>query len=743
MRKLATLLGSGVALVTLAGGSGIAEAQTADAAADSEEIVVTAQRRSETIQDVPFSISALGGEELEELGANGFETFATRVAGLQAAQATPVNTQFFMRGVSSGSLGFDQINQSSTVGVYFSDVSSDLSAMNPNFQLFDVNRVEVLRGPQGTLYGAGAASGAIRVVPNRPDLDVAGFGFGATVSETYLGEANQIVDVTANTPIVPGVLGVRGNLYAAEYGGVVDNVVTGEDDEDSVSTFGGRFLVRAEPSTNLVADLLIAYQESELDGLGRSALSLGEFETGSYYTSHDENLLGELSVTYDFGSVSLTGVTGYLDKDQEFDIDVSTFLTFLGLPITTPHTFPNFASATAVSQEIRLQSDADTRFSWLVGAFYSQRDRVIYQYIDAPGASDAFAYPPGPGIGLGPDFGVPDVRDRLALTDFASQRDEYAIFGQFSYDLTDRLEVAVGGRYFDSTQDSQLFGAGIFNGGVLGPDDRTTSETGFNPNINVSYEISGDQSVYALASRGFRLGGVNYTVPLSVCGADLAALGYASAPIDFESDSLWNYEIGSKNQFSNGRGTFNVSAYLIEWSDIQSTVSLPCGVTFQENLGSVEATGLEVEFNYRLTSNLTLRSSLTLASSEFQTSEPALGVVAGQSTAFAPDVAGAVALDYRRPLFGGEGFLSWDAQYVGSRFVGVTTADNYELDEFVLSSLRLGYESDDNWVAYLFVNNLFDERALFDHGSDFGGTSGDAVTYARPRTVGITLRRDF
>ena len=97
----------------------------------------------------------------------------------------------------------------------------------------------------------------------------------------------------------------------------------------------------------------------------------------------------------------------------------------------------------------------------------------------------------------------------------------------------------------------------------------------------------------------------------------------------------------------------------------------------------------------------------------------------------------------KNSLFGGEGFLSWDAQYVGSRFVGVTTADNYELDEFVLSSLRLGYESDDNWVAYLFVNNLFDERALFDHGSDFGGTSGDAVTYARPRTVGITLRRDF
>jgi outer membrane receptor protein involved in Fe transport len=731
MKAINSVLGGGAALMALLGG-GVATAQ--DGVTTEEEIIVTAQRRAESVQDVPFSVTAVGGEEIEQLGANGFETFANRVAGLQAVQASPSNTQFFMRGVSSGALTFDQIQQSSTVGIYYGDISTDVSGSNPNFQLFDIDRIEVLRGPQGTLYGAGSMSGAVRIVPTRPGLDEFGVGFGTTVSQTANGGMNTVVDATVDVPIVPDQFGVRLMAYSTNYDGVVDNVTSGEEDADSWQAEGGRISVRAVPSPRMTVDLMVAHQNSEQDGTNRTNETLDDFETGAFFSSSDQDTLGELSVAYDFGPVTFTSVTGLLQKSQDFYSDLTQLPgLFLGAP-GLPVIFPTSVEAETLSQEVRLQSNSSGRFQWILGAYYSALDRNLLQTMDIPGIEAVLGFPAGPFFGT--------ITDRVLLTDFQTNNDQFAVFGQIDVDVTDRLSVSVGGRYFEATQDSFYDDRGLFIGGSF-QEGIDSSESGFNPRVNIAFEIDEDHNLYAQAARGFRLGGPNYFIPPSLCAGDLAALGYPGQPPGFESDSLWNYEIGSKNSFANGRGVFNVAAYYIDWSDIQSTVRMGCGYNFQQNLGSARVQGLEAEFALQVTDHLSVRSSVTFTDSELQDAVPLLGVLGGERAPQTPEQAASIAIDYARPLGSGEGFVSADVQYVGDRTTGVTILDSFDLEAYTLANLRLGYNQN-NWSAYVFANNLFDERAVLDRGTDgLSSVPGSTVTYARPRTIGLTVRRSF
>jgi iron complex outermembrane receptor protein len=734
-RVRGVVVGAGVAAAALASIFTPAAAQTIEeGATESDEIIVTAQRRDEAIQDVPFSISAVGGEEIEALGGNGFETFANRVAGLQAIQTSPTDTQFFMRGVSSGALNFDQIQQSSTVGIYFSDAATDISASNPNFQLFDIDRVEVLRGPQGAIYGAGSMSGAVRIIPTRPDMEEFGVGFGTSFSQTEHGDGSEVYDATINLPIAPGMLAVRGLVYSANYGGFIDDVVTGNDDYDSSLTTGGRVSVRFQPVDRLSVDLLHAWQDTELDGVSSSFLSAGELRGGLGDITDDANALTELNTSYDFGGVTLTAVTGYLQKEQDLDFDAAALPTFFGLPFNSPYSFSTFINVESFSQEVRLQSDNESRLSWLVGAFYSQVDRTMSQAVDIPGVETALGFPAGPAFGT--------ITDRMLAVDFETNNEQIAVFGELRFQVTDQLEVSVAGRYFEAERASNYDDRGLFIGGVF-VDDRESTEDGFNPQLNLAYDWSEDNSVYFLASRGFRLGGPNYLIPPGLCEADLLTLGYADAPQDFQSDSLWNYEIGSKNRFADGRGVFNISLYHIDWTDIQSTVQLPCGYNFQQNLGAATVDGLEAELSLRITDSLSIRSSLTLADATLEDSVPQLGVTGGERTPFTPEVAATFAMDYTRALGAGELFVSADLQYISDRTTGVTSLDSFDLDEFTIASLRVGYGSG-HWNAYVFANNLFDERAMYDRGSrGLSTVSGEFITYARPRTIGVTLRRNF
>jgi iron complex outermembrane receptor protein len=728
-----------IGCATAAFASAPAAAQTAPEAesAAGTDIIVTAQRREETVQDVPFAITAVGGEQLATLGGNGFETFGNRVAGLQMQQNSPTDTQFFMRGVSTGSNTFDQLFQTSTVGIYFNEVPTDISALNPNFQLFDIERVEVLRGPQGTLYGSGSLTGAVRIIPspaNVDDLDVLG---GVTYSNTHKGEGNTIIDGAVNVPVVPGVLAVRAVAYMADYGGYIDNVGVGIDDTNDVRIVGNRLAVRLQPSSSFTADLMYVRQVTTQYDSPAYDPSVGDlkYSTQERARSKDTDQLAEMVLNLDAGPVTLTSVTGYVRKKNFRTSDLSGVTELFGIPRgTLPTYFPTDQFSRTWTQEVRLASNGDGPFRWIVGGFYSKVYRTVFQAIDVAGIED-FGFPPGSLFGV--------QTDRLLLTDFTTRSRQLAFFADLSYDLTDSLTVNVGGRYFDAKQRALFDDRGLFIGGQF-IEERRSGEDGFNPKVNVNYKITEDNSVYAQAARGFRLGGPNYLIPPGLCEADIEAIGYDEAPREFESDNVWSYEIGSKNKFADRRMTLNVAAYMLRWNNIQTTLRPSCGYYFQDNVGKAEVKGLEVETDFRFTPEFSVYASAAYTDGELKTAIPAIGVVPGAQTALTPKFAGSIGFDYVGDDGDGRGlFLSGDLQYVGKRQTSVTSLANFELDEYVMAGGRVGYRFG-GITAFAFVTNIFDKRARLNQGDPFLNPDVlTSITVARPRTIGVTVRYDM
>ena len=731
------LIGASAALAQ-ADGQPAADTRSAEEAfTEGRTIVVTAQRREQNIQDVPIAITAIEGEELARLGAAGFSTFADRVPGLQASQPDPLNTQFSIRGTSSGPLIFSQLQQSSTVGIYFDEVAVDVSAANPNFPLIDVNRVEVLRGPQGTLFGAGSQSGVIRTIPNQPDMDAISVGGSATGSFTNEGGFNQSYDAGVNIPIIEGKLALRAIGYAIGTEGFTDNIVSGEKNDNDFNSYGGRAILSFDSGGGFDGYAMFAYQDAELDNNGniiddgRKAL-----QSGAFNSQQDESIVGELVLRYDFGSVGLTAISGYVGKKQLFRPDAARLPVLFGLPATTPVDFPTNIEADIYSQEVRLQStDSANRFRWLIGGFYQRVERVLGQEITIPGIEVALGFPAGPAFGLG--------TDQVLGTDFNTENEQVAVFAEFEFDITDRLTLTAGGRYFDASQDSDFVQQGLLTGGVF-PSSPETSDSGFNPNFVLNYEINKRSSVYARAAKGFRLGGTNFAVPSIPCATSLAALGLTDAPQDFASDSLWSYELGTKNVFAGGV-TVNAAGYYSEWSDIQTNILLPCGFNFQSNGGRAEIMGGEVEIAVPISRELSIFSSFTYTDATFQEAVPTIGIQVGERAPFTPEIAATFGVDYRKPLSdSSELFFNGSARYQGERFTGVTNTDTFTLDEYVEVDTQIGIEFGNDMSVYVFASNLFDNRSELNASrNNFATTPGLYRVVSRPRTVGLTVRRNF
>lgn len=703
-----------------------------------EEVIVTAQKRTESLQSVPIAITAVSGEDIAALGANGFESFATRVAGTQFLPVSPNNSQFFMRGVSSGATSFDQLQQSSAVGIYFDEVPTDVSGMNPNYQLFDMERIEVLRGPQGTLYGSGSESGAVRVIPRKADLDLFSIGGGLTVSSTEKGGTNRTLDGTVNAPLIAGKLGIRATGYSNHQAGYIDNVVAALKDSNDASMDGGRLALRAKPADPWTIDLLAVYQKTDQDDRNATSTAFSELKRGTLRPEKtaDQDQLASAVIRYDAQAFSLTSVTGHQRKSEVYDQSLGGLLPLFGFgPTDFPVNFDTDLDVKTITQELRLQSNSPGKLQWIIGGFFARIERTLFQTIEVPGLDQAAPFLPPASV-----FGNPP--DRVLNTDFATNNRQYAAFGELTYSFNDQVDLILGGRYFKARQRASFVDKGLFEGGIY-TDDRKGSEDGFNPKVSVSYKLDKSHQVYLQAARGFRLGGPNYPIPPPLCAADLASIGYGSGePRTFDSDNVWSYELGSKNTLHNGRATLNLSAFMLEWSDVQTTVTLSCGYYFQDNLGKARSRGAEAEFSAAIMPGLQFAVSLTYTDSEFREAIPSIGLDKGTRTAYAPKLSGNISADYSYEWREGRRFfISVDAQHVGQRNTTVTTVNNFALDSFTLANLRTGIRLGP-WDAYLFANNLFDKRAeMFRGPSTLPLQPETSLVVARPRTVGVTVRR--
>ncbi|ANP47466.1 TonB-dependent receptor [Candidatus Viadribacter manganicus] len=768
------------------------------APAEEEEIVVTATLRESSIQDVPFSVNAQTQEDIERSGATSLEDIGRNVAGMSVQNLGPGQSQVSLRGVSAGQIVRDQPGVKEQVGVYLDDSVISLSLFTPDIDLFDLNRVETLRGPQGTLFGSGSVGGTIRYITNGANSsDFEGMIEGNVNSVTDGGIGGHLKGMI-NIPLVEDVLGLRVVAYHTEYAGFIDALREGggrtEDVNDGTRS-GFRASLSITPNSNLTITPRILYQHLEVNGFNRQerynlfanpftttrpAVTFSEREQFLLLDEEfsDETFLADVSVNYDLGNTQLTSITSYLHRNILASRDASALTGSvsidLGFPPAAALLPSNLRDTTEFSQftqELRLASDTDSPFQWLVGAFYSDVERNYRQRLPTPGY-DAYTDAPAPG-GFGPGTSAAVANGFPANSPYNSDLPydirQWALFGEGSYDITDRFNVTIGARYYQFDEARDFISGGLFANGDNRHDE--TSSNGVTPRIIASYDLTPDIALNVQASQGFRLGGVNDPLNLPLCSVQDAAIfgGFQS----YEDETSWNYEAGVK--VTRSRYTFNAAAYYNEISDLQVTLDAgSCSSRISFNVPDAHASGVEVEFGWEPIDGLQLSFAGGFVEAEFDsTVTTGLGAVIGgiqkgNRLASVPEYQAAATAAYYWPINFGEGmeaFLAGSVQHVGSRYTQPSdqvpgagnfasglpfggasgaeiTALNLELDAYTLLNLSAGIQNDE-WGVTLFLNNATDENANLSFDRERGGRARLAFATNQPRTLGLTVRRAF
>jgi iron complex outermembrane receptor protein len=765
--------------------------------AETDEIIVTATKRDSTIQDLPFSVNAQTEADIQRTGAINLEDVSRNVAGLSIQNLGPGQSQVGIRGVSAGQIVRDQPGVKEQVGVYLDESVISLSLFTPDLDLFDLNRLETLRGPQGTLFGSGSVGGTIRYITNQPKLGEVEGLVEANVNAVTDGEIGGHGKGMVNVPLGDkAALRIVG--YYTEYAGYIDALQEGggvKEDVNSGDREGVRVALRFEPTDDIVITPRVIYQETNTDGFNRQEvfnLFANPFTTTRPAVTfderqqfllldeafEDETLIADATIEVGFGSVNLTSVTSYTDRSILVSRDasaltgsVSVDLNFAEADVLLPSNLLDTTDVTQWTQELRLASNTDSRLQWLVGAFYSDTERDYAQRLPTPGydaATDAVlgagtaasTYPPG--TGYGPDSPY--------NSDLPYDLTQYAVFGEATYDLTDQLSVTAGARYYDFEEERDFISGGLFSNG----DNRTdeTDSDGVTPRVMVKYDVSDAVSVNAQASQGFRLGGVNDPLNVPLCSDEDEAIfgGFQ----DYEDEKLWNYELGTK--MSSGGITFNAAVFYTDITDLQVTLDAgSCSSRISFNVPDAHTAGVEFELSAEPVEGVELSLAGTVLEAEFDATvrdgsgNVIGGIEDGNRLASVPEVQLAAAATFFFPLdIGGgpsEGFASASIQHIGSRYTqpsdqvagagefvsglayggapgtDVTSVD-LELDAYEILNLNAGIDFE-SWSILAYVTNLTDENAELAFDRERGGRARLGTHTNQPRTIGLTTRFRF
>lgn len=762
---------------------------------EESEIVVTATKRATNIQDVPFSVNAQTQEDIERSGSTNLEELSRNVAGMSIQNLGPGQSQVSLRGVSAGQIVRDQPGVKEQVGVYLDESVISLSLFTPDLDLYDLNRVETLRGPQGTLFGSGNVGGTIRYITNQPNLSAFSGSIEGNVNQITDGGTGGHIKGMVNIPLVTDTLGLRIVGYHTEYAGFIDALREGggvTEDVNDGERSGVRIALAVQPSPNLSITPRVLYQSVEVNGFNREEvynLFANPFTTTRTPVTFDERqqfllldeefsdetFLADLTVNYDMGDVALTSVTSYLNRSILASRDASALTgsvsVDLGFPdagVLLPSNLRDTTDLETFTQEVRLASDTGGPFQWLIGAFYSDVDRIYAQRLPTPGYDFYTDSVLGAGTaaatanGYGPDSPY--------NSDLPYHIRQWAAFGEGSYDVTDRLTVTAGARYYMFDENRTFTSGGLFSNGDNRED--STSSNGVTPRFMASYEASDDVRINLQASQGFRLGGVNDPLNLPLCSpADVAIFGGFQS---YQDETSWNYEAGFK--MTRPSYTFNAAAYYNDISDLQVTLDAgSCSSRISFNVPEAHTQGIEVEFGWTPIEGLELSFAGNWTEAEFDsTVRDGLnnvigGIQKGNRLASVPDVQVATTAAYYFPLenFGSgmEGFIAASAQYMGSRFTqpsdqvgnprsfvsnlpfgGATGLDatvlDLELDPYTIVNLNAGIQND-VWGLTFYVNNVTDENAQLAFDRERGGRARLGFHTNQPRTFGVTARRNF
>jgi iron complex outermembrane receptor protein len=722
--------------------AGMAQSQSQAGRTAVEEIHVTASKRGydESLQSVPMSIQALPERIMEQAGVKDFADFARLAPSVSMAGSDTGTPQVSIRGVRTTAVPAQTTQENPLTSIYYDDLPVSMANFNPNLDLFDIQRIEVLRGPQGTLYGAGAMGGNIRFVTNKPNLTDLEAKFEGTIATTRRGGEVYDLKALVNVPVVDDKFALRITGTSHWDDGYVDNPYLGIKDFNDNDRKGARVAALFQPTEDLSITANFIYQDTNFKH-GRTSLmappgeepNLKNPETHLYGNIPflDELLIYNLALEYDLGFATFYSSTSYFERNMTNTGSVQSLMElFFGLQLDAPNR--SVWDNKDFVQEFRLTSAGDNRFNWVVGAFYSHRKMHMEQDFTIENAEDVFGFPTG-------GFGAPSD-DILFYGNTTTKQKQYALFGEATYKITDKLHGTVGLRWFKWEQDFDLFFAGLFQGGAY-PLVEHTSADKFTPKFALSYHANDDLMIYANAAKGYRLGGMNEPVPVDLCGPELAEVGLSEAPTTFAPDSLWSYEVGAKSQWFERRMTVNAAAFYVDWKDIQTLKRMPmCGFYFTENAGALESKGFELEVTAVPVTGLTLTVATTYTDATLSQDVPNLLAAKGDRTPYVPKWAVSAAAEYVHPITDTlDGYVRFDLQHVGLRYTEFNPALGIAMPSYEIANVHFGIDAE-SWAIAMFVKNIWDKRALTN--ADF---ASDVLTYTieRPRTIGVTLRARY
>ncbi len=677
-----------------------------------EIVVVTATKREAVAQNLPYSIAVSTGRQLESAGAQTPNDLTGQVAGLTATNLGPGEDKLFVRGLSDSALpGLSE----SMVGLYLDEARITDDAPDPDLRLIDIDRVEVIRGPQGTLYGAGSLGGLVRIVTNTPVMGETQFKLSSSAAVTDGGAPSYGFDAMANLPLAGDTLALRAVGYDEHEGGYLDDIRLHVNNANATDTTGGRLMLAWRPNAVWSVTAAAAYQDIRARDSQYYEAGDPPLERDDFILEPQDNRFFQTSLTIkgELAGADLTSASALVVRHLDNRFDATSAWTALTGLAEGPSTFQSGRGIESVTQEVRLASNGGGRWTWLGGLFLSHRDEEFQSTLTGPDA-----------------LGAPLVAETERRTDHDT---DLALFGEASYAFTQQISLTFGGRFFLAHRSVGAHGAAMIPGDSFSFADRHT-QSGATPKLVLGYKPTDNMMFYGQVAEGYRLGGFNVDGPA----------GATHDPNDpgektFDSDSLWNLELGTKTDFWDGRIVANAAGYLAIWNNVQSDQVRPDGTFYIVNAGRVHDLGFETDITVMPVDGLSLQGNLFLNNTQLIDPNPLLvqsdGVLPG-----APDISFGVSGRYDLPWKSfADMFVAFDYSYVGRSNINFDEINSPTMGGYHITNLRLGLARGP-WQLIAFADNIANERKnTFAFGNPFDFATASQITPPRPRTVGLTL----
>jgi len=766
---------------TMLAGVPAAFAAPADSATTVDEVIVTAQKRDENLQDVPISVQALTTEKLEQLGVSDFNDYVKYLPSVSYQTVAPGFSQVYMRGIASGGDGNHSGSQPS-VGIYLDEQPITTIQGALDIDVYDMARVESLAGPQGTLYGASSQAGTIRLISNKPDPG----GFDAAIdlelNSVDHGDMGGSAEGFVNIPLMENAAmrlvgwyrhdggfidNVFGTRTYATSGATIDNADRVEKNYNDVDVYGGRASLRIDLNDDWTITPQIMGQVTSTNGIFAYDPNVGDLQVSHFYPedSTDRFIQAALTIEGKIGDFDVVYAGSFLNRRDEVRQDYSDYSYFYdqccgygaywyddaSIPLDNPSQFITGKDRyRRQTHELRL-SDSDGALRWVLGAFYQRTQHNIEQRYQIEDLASVLE--------------VPGWSDTLWLTEQLRVDQDRAVFGEVTYDLTDKVSVTGGLRFFQYDNSLEgFFGFGPGYSGSTGvaacfrgplPTTSTApctnvnkgiAESGYTHRLNLTYKFDADRMVYATWSTGFRPGGVNRRGTLP----------------PYSSDFLTNYEVGWKTTWFDGSLRWNGAVYTERWENFQFSILGTQGLTEIKNAAQATVSGLETDVIWRPTAGLTLTGGLALTNARLAenycgylspSGDPETNCAsplapAGTELPTTPRVKGNMTARYEWTFGEYDAHVQGAVVYTGSAWTDLRLAERAIIGkqpDYWTADFTAGVGRDD-WNLELFLNNAFDERGNVYRYAECAEAVCGAQTYivpVRPRTFGIRLGHKF